>query len=132
MDSMYHCTYQPTHFLYIHFVYLMSTLYLPLFAINTAYSAGWGKECYLGLDVLNGLIVLLQCMFVVGLRSLGTKMIDPYGNNLVDLSVILYVEATLEICDTIMNSKGIKTKIQWMLPPAYNPSSYQYQALVCS
>lgn len=49
--------------------------------------------------------MFLQCIFVVGLRSLGTKMIDPYGDDLEDLSVILYVEATLEICDTIMKSK---------------------------
>jgi hypothetical protein len=63
-----------------------------------------------GLDVLNGLIVLLQCIFVVGLRSLGTKMIDPYGDDLEDLSVILYVESTLEICSTIMNSKNRKLK----------------------
>jgi hypothetical protein len=56
--------------------------------------------------VLNGIIVLLQCIFVVGLRSLGTKMIDPYGDDLEDLSVILYVESTLEICSTIMNSRN--------------------------
>jgi hypothetical protein len=43
---------------------------------------------------------------VVGLRSLGTKMLDPYGDDLEDLSVILYVESTIEICSTIMNSKG--------------------------
>ena len=58
-----------------------------------------------GLDVLNGVIVFLQCIFVVGLRSLGTKMIDPYGDDLEDLSVINYVEGTLEICSTIMNMK---------------------------
>ncbi len=56
--------------------------------------------------------MLLKCIFVVGLRSLGTKMIDPHGDDLVDLSVILYMEAKLEICDTIMSSKGGKTKIQ--------------------
>jgi hypothetical protein len=33
-------------------------------------------------------------------------MIDPYGEDLEDLSVILYVESTLEICSTIMNSKS--------------------------
>ena len=59
----------------------------------------------IGLDVLNGVIVFLQCIFVVGLRSLGTKMIDPYGDDLEDLSVINYVEGTLEICSTIMNMK---------------------------
>jgi len=57
------------------------------------------------LDLLTGVIVFLQCIFVVGLRSLGTKMIDPYGDDLEDLTVICYVEATLEICDTIMASK---------------------------
>ena len=93
------------HFFYIHFLVLLSALYLPLFAIDTAYAAGWGEETYIGLDVLNGVIVFLQCIFVVGLRSLGSKMIDPYGDDLEDLSVINYVEGTLEICSTIMNSK---------------------------
>lgn len=105
MDGMYDYTDQPPHFFYIHFLVLLSALYLPLFAIDTAYAAGWGEETYFGLDLLNGVIVFLQCIFVVGLRSLGTKMIDPYGDDLEDLSVILYVESTLEICNTIMNSK---------------------------
>lgn len=48
--------------------------------------------------------MFLQCIFVAGLRSLGTKMIDPYGDDLEDLSVINYVEGTLEICRTIMRS----------------------------
>ena len=64
----------------------------------------------IGLDVLNGVIVFLQCIFVVGLRSLGTKMIDPYGDDLEDLSVINYVEGTLEICSTIMNMKKPENK----------------------
>ena len=48
---------------------------------------------------------------MVGLRALGTKMIDPYGDDYEDLSVILYVEATLEICETIMNSKKALLKV---------------------
>ena len=63
------------------------------------------KHSDIGLDCLNGVIVLLQCIFVIGLRTLGTNMIDPYGEDLEDLSVINYVEGTLEICSTIMNSK---------------------------
>jgi len=113
MDGMYDYSDQPPHFFYIHFLVLLSALYLPLFAIDTAYATGWGEDTYLGLDVLNGVIVFLQCIFVVGLRSLGTKMIDPYGDDLEDLSVILYVEATLEICDTIMH----------MRQPATDPDS---------
>lgn len=105
MDGMYDYSDQPPHFFYIHFLVLLSALYLPLFAIDTAYAAGWGDETYIGLDILNGIIVFLQCIFVVGLRSLGTNMIDPFGEDLEDLSVILYVDATLEICDTILNSQ---------------------------
>ena len=32
-------------------------------------------------------------------------MIDPYGDDLADLSVMTFVEGTLETCDVIMNSK---------------------------
>mmetsp|Transcript_30676 Transcript_30676/g.50145 ORF Transcript_30676/g.50145 Transcript_30676/m.50145 type:complete len:394 (+) Transcript_30676:229-1410(+) len=123
MDGIYDYTDQPPHFFYIHFLVLLSALYLPLFAIDTACSSGWGNECYLGLDVLNGLIVFLQCIFIVGLWSLGTKMIDPYGDDLEDLSVILYVESRLEICITIMNSKRALTNMQ-MLPPVYKVRPY--------
>mmetsp|Transcript_9954 Transcript_9954/g.14249 ORF Transcript_9954/g.14249 Transcript_9954/m.14249 type:complete len:398 (-) Transcript_9954:146-1339(-) len=105
MDGMYDYTDQPPHFFYIHFLVLLSALYLPLFAIDTAYAGGWGAEKAIGLDILQGIIVFLQCIFVVGLRSLGTKMIDPYGDDLEDLSVINYVEGTLEICATIMGAK---------------------------
>mmetsp|Transcript_10482 Transcript_10482/g.15898 ORF Transcript_10482/g.15898 Transcript_10482/m.15898 type:complete len:376 (+) Transcript_10482:93-1220(+) len=105
MDGMYDYTDQPPHFFYIHFLVLLSALYLPLFAIDTAYAAGWGEDKNIGLDILQGLIVFLQCVFVVGLRSLATNMIDPYGDDLEDLSVINYVEGTLEICSTIMNAR---------------------------
>eukprot|EP00985_Skeletonema_marinoi_P034335 scaffold43729_cov219-Skeletonema_marinoi.AAC.1 len=74
MDGMYDYTDQPPHFFYIHFLVLLSALYLPLFAIDTAFTGGWGAEKAIGLDVLQGL------------RSLGTKMIDPYGDDLEDLS----------------------------------------------
>ena len=104
MDGMYDYTDQPPHFFYIHFLVLLSALYLPLFAIDTAYATGWGDTKSIGLDILQGIIVFLQCIFVAGLRSLGTKMIDPYGDDLEDLSVINYVEGTLEICRTIMRS----------------------------
>lgn len=44
LQGMYDYTDQPPHFFYIHFLVLLSALYLPLFAIDTAYAAGWGDE----------------------------------------------------------------------------------------
>ena len=75
MDGIYDYTSQPPHFFYIHFLVLLSAIYLPLFAIDTAISAGWGNEKYVGLDMMNFIIVFLQCIFVVGLRALGVHMI---------------------------------------------------------
>ena len=66
--------------------------------------SGWGDERSIGLDILQGIIVFLQCVFVVRLRSLATN-IAPYGDNLEDLSVINYVEGTMEIYNTILNAK---------------------------
>ena len=81
---------------------LLSVLYLSLFAIDNAYAAGWGDDTDWGSEILYGIIVLLQCIFVVGLRLLGQKMIDPFGDDLEDLSVITYVEGTLENCRIIL------------------------------
>lgn len=105
MDGMYDLTDQPPHFFYVHFLVLLSVLYLPLFAIDTAFSAGWVDNTSLALDILNGVIVFLQCIFVVGLRSLGNKLIDPYGDDLEDLSVITFVEGTLGASDVILRAK---------------------------
>jgi hypothetical protein len=83
--------------------------------VDTAFKAGWG-DTFIGVDLISGLVVFLQCTFVVGLRSLGTKMIDPYGDDLEDLSVINYVEGTLENCSGIMRSRktdfAFNTKLQ--------------------
>ena len=104
MDGIYDYTDQPTHFFYIHFLCLLSALYLPLFAIDNAYRAGWGENSNWSLEVLNGVIVLLQAIFVVGLRLLGQVMVDPFGDDLEDLSVITYVASAIENSRIILES----------------------------
>merc|ERR1712045_439599 len=105
-DGMYDYCAQPPHFLYVHFICLLSAFYLPLFAIENSYAAGWGEESSLAVEILNGTIVLLQCMFVIGLRLLGQKMAYPYGYDYEDLSVTTYCETTLHICDIIFTTGG--------------------------
>ena len=79
-------------FYYIHFLSLLTAIYLPVFAISTAYSAGVGDEVHWSSDVLSGLVVLVQSIFVVGLRLLGQRLLDPYGSDLEDLSVLHYIQ----------------------------------------
>lgn len=106
MDAIYDFTDQPVHFFYLHFVCLLSALYLPLFAFDNAYAAGWGDISY-SIELLYGLIVFIQGIFVVGLRILGQKMTDPFGDDLEDLSVITYVESTLINTRIILNANQI-------------------------
>lgn len=91
MDTLYEYHDQPIHFFYIHFLCLLIALYMPLFAISNAYKAGVGEEMHWSLDALAGMIVLLQSIFVIGLRMLGRKLVDPYGDDLEDLSVLRYI-----------------------------------------
>lgn len=91
MDDLYDYTDQPIHFFYIHFLCLLSTVYLPLFAADNAFNAGSGEVVHWSWDILSGLIVLVQAIFVIGLRLLGQKMADPFGDDLEDLSVMHYV-----------------------------------------
>ncbi|KAL3923293.1 MAG: hypothetical protein SGILL_001740 [Bacillariaceae sp.] len=105
MDGLYDYTDQPTHFFYIHFLVFISAVYLPLFAVDNAYSCGWGDETDWRIEALNGSIVLLQAIFVVGLRLLGQRMLDPYGDDLEDLSVITYVVTTINNSNIIFSAR---------------------------
>jgi predicted membrane chloride channel (bestrophin family) len=115
MDSLYDMCDQPIHFFYIHFLCLLSLMYLPLFAIDNAYSAGTGDDVHWVLDVVMGMIVALQAIFVVGLRVLGQKMIDPYGDDLEDLSVIHYVREAWKSSNRILSTQfpgNVQTPIE--------------------
>jgi predicted membrane chloride channel (bestrophin family) len=105
LDTLYEYSDQPIHFFYIHFLCLLSTLYLPLFAASNAYKAGAGNEIHWTADVLSGLIVILQSIFVIGLRMLGRKLVDPYGDDLEDLSVLHYVKTAWQRSQHILNTR---------------------------
>lgn len=102
MGSLYDYCDQPIHFFYIHFLVLLATCYLPLFAIDSAYNAGSGDDIHIAADILNGLIVILQSVFVIGLRLLGQKMVDPYGDDMEDLSVLHYIKETWQKSNRIL------------------------------
>jgi predicted membrane chloride channel (bestrophin family) len=82
---------QPVPFFYVHFVCILSVYYLPLFAVKTALNAGLKGEASWVSEIVSFLIVMLQLIFVIGLRVLGSKLANPYGSDNEDLSVIYYV-----------------------------------------
>ena len=48
--------------------------------------------------------VMLQSVFVVGLRLLAQKMGDPYGTDLEDLSIMTYIYDGIDISNVIMST----------------------------
>jgi predicted membrane chloride channel (bestrophin family) len=68
-------------------------------------NAGMGDTVHWTADVIGGLIVVLQSIFVLGLRILGQKMNDPYGDDLIDLSVMFFVEFTWTMSNRILKSQ---------------------------
>jgi len=104
MDNLYDYCDQPIHFFYIHFLCLLTSVYVPIFAISTAYSAGTGDQTHWSADVLYGLIVFMQAIFVIGLRLLGQKMMDPFGDDVEDLSVLKYIREAWKASNRTLNS----------------------------
>jgi Bestrophin, RFP-TM, chloride channel len=94
----------PIPFFYVHFICLLTTLYLPLFAVTSAVEAGTGTDTHWSAGVIKGMVVLLQSIFVIGLRVLGQKMSDPYGDDLIDLSVMYYVNFTWTHSNRILHA----------------------------
>eukprot|EP00586_Coscinodiscus_wailesii_P014506 CAMPEP_0172520300 /NCGR_PEP_ID=MMETSP1066-20121228/291923_1 /TAXON_ID=671091 /ORGANISM="Coscinodiscus wailesii, Strain CCMP2513" /LENGTH=226 /DNA_ID=CAMNT_0013303035 /DNA_START=294 /DNA_END=974 /DNA_ORIENTATION=+ len=96
---------QPVPFFYVHFLCLLTTFYLPLYSINSAYDLGTGSSSSWLKDVFTGMIVLLQALFVIGLRVLGQKLSDPFGSDLEDLSVMHYCTFTWKMSNRILSSQ---------------------------
>ncbi|KAL3924700.1 MAG: hypothetical protein SGILL_000887 [Bacillariaceae sp.] len=106
MDGIYNAVDQQPHFFYIHFLCLLSALYLPIFAVENAFTAGWGDESSWVVEILTGTIVILQSFFVVGLRLLGQKLADPFGDDLEDLSIMTYVLGTIKSTKILLSKNG--------------------------
>ena len=65
IGKLYNAADLPIPFFYVHFICLLSALYLPLFAISAGYNAGTGDEVFWTSDVLSGLVVILQVRDVI-------------------------------------------------------------------
>jgi len=104
IGQLYNAIDLPIPFFYVHFIILVTALYLPLFAVTTALHAGTGGDVYWTADVVGGLVVVFQAIFVLGLRILGQKMSDPFGDDLIDLSVIHFVNFAWIMSNRVLES----------------------------
>merc|ERR1719161_947051 len=86
----------PVPFFWVHFVHLLTVIYLPLFAYMTAtkYTPPAGGA-YGERTVLGFVLVVMNATFVLGLTYIGRSFADPFGTELEDLSVLSFVSSTL-------------------------------------
>ena len=87
---------QPIPFVYVHLIYFLSLLFLPIMSYSVAVNVGTAAQ-ESGVELLGGLIVFITTVFFLGLRDLGHVLQDPLGDDLQDLSVIYYVTYTIQM-----------------------------------
>ena len=92
--TMYAFDDQPAPFFLTHFSVLMSFIFLPMIAVSDGLDAGTGDNVYWVKDVVQGVIIFLTALVLLGLWSLGNMLGDPYGDDLLDLSVLHYINVT--------------------------------------
>ena len=105
MSKLFNSADQPTvTFFYFHLISLLCCIYLPLFAMNEAFDASENPQLTIS-DFGAGLVVAVQCFYVIGMRLLAIKLMSPFGDDVEDLSVMTFVRTGWEASNTILNTK---------------------------
>ena len=95
---------QPIPFIYIHLLYMMALVYLPLFAYSVAVSVAESThgQQHSGVELIGVTIIFLNNLFVLGMRDLGHILQDPFGDDLQDMCVIHFVTYTFQMSRRIL------------------------------
>jgi len=123
----------PIPFFYVHFISMLTAVYLPLFAVVVAFETGEvdNTSSMLVAEVVSGLVVFLQSLFVIGLRILGQQLSDPYGGDLIDLQVARYVNMILNGSNQILAAKrlqppSVETELRLQLKMSSLGGAFEY------
>jgi len=136
----------PIPFFYVHFLSLLTAVFLPLFAVVVAYETGevnvvegttssgeaFSQENTTWVaEIVSGLVVFLQALFVIGLRILGQQLSDPFGGDLIDLQIARYVNMILNGSNQILAAKrlhppSIETELRLQLKMSSLGQAFEY------
>ena len=75
--TMYDYNDQPIPFFLTHFAVLMMVIFLPLVSVSYGLEAGTGDNVYWLRDIVEGIVVFLQAVVLLGLRTLADMLSDP-------------------------------------------------------
>ena len=81
----------PVPFIYVHYIHIMTALYLPLFAFLIAFGFGQDNR----IEFIGFFVVILNSTFVLGIRDICNKLQDPFGIHPVHFNVIHFVNVAI-------------------------------------
>jgi hypothetical protein len=108
LSKMFEYSNQPIPFVYIHLIVLTSAVYLPLFSYSLATNPEVTKYNW-WIEAMMFFIIGVTNLFVLGLRSLGVILADPYGVDIQDFSVLNFVMSTIQCTRRLCTDVQLET-----------------------
>ena len=106
MSKMFNDKAQPAvTFFYFHLVSVLCCLYLPFFALNEAQESTSDGYHFTSKEIVHILVLLVQCLYVIGMRILAIKLMNPYEDDVEDLSILTFIKQGWEGSANILNTK---------------------------
>ena len=96
----------PFPFVYVNFVYLVSLIYPALFAFALGLSFKT-DVIHFEHELVGILCVVINTLFIVGVRRIAQHMHDPFGNYLEDLNVLHYLNFTIQASAKLLFTRTV-------------------------
>lgn len=109
MGSLYDYKTLPVPFIYVHYVYFMSFMYLPLFSILVATNFAYDPRS----EFVGYICVFLNCSFILGIRDICARLQDPFGFHNEHFNVVHFVTVSLAGSYKLLNNK-VKRKTEFL------------------
>ena len=82
---------QPLPYAYMHLLLIVTSVYLPILSYGTATNMVGSR---VATEIITGVLIALNAIFVLGMREVGRLLMDPYNEEVTGLSVMSYVNST--------------------------------------
>ena len=107
ISQLYNFCDQPLIFFYIHLLYIVTIIYLPMFNLYACaiFSLEKGIVNY-AVEIVQVCVIWLHHVFYTGMRELGKTLSDPFGMDYEDLSVMHYINFTWRESGRIMQAEN--------------------------
>ena len=92
INALFNIKALPIPFVYVNYVYFISFLYLPIFAVLVAENFPFDSK----VEIIGILCVVLNCTFVIGVREISFRLNDPFGSDEEDFSVVSFILRTAD------------------------------------